>query len=114
MARTRCEGENAIIDSNDKIPSMFRTTEPIPFPNLYRSEIAITYFFAGAAHSIIRRSKGSPRESTIGTIHITAIITRVYHGVSAPLYLLGWQVPNTMYHKGKKSVRGRRASGTPL
>lgn len=29
--------------------------------------------------------------------HVTAIITRVYHGVLTPLYLLGWQVPNTMY-----------------
>lgn len=51
-------------------------------------------------HSIIRRSKGSPGVELAKrqTIHVTDIITRVYHGVSAPMvYLLGRQVPNTMY-----------------
>lgn len=58
------------------------------------SKPAITYFLTGAAHSIICRSKGSP---AIRTIHVTAIITHVYHDDIGSMYLLGWQVLNTMY-----------------
>lgn len=61
-----------------------------------------TYFLAGVAHSIIRRSKRSPDELAIQTIHVTVIITRVCHGVYGGVYLLGRQVPNAQCIKGEE------------
>lgn len=78
-------------------------------PNLYHSiEIAITYFPRRCGAFNNPQIKGKPRRArdTNGTRHCH-YYTRVSWCIGA-VYLLGRQVPNTMYQGGRNRPRGRR------